>query len=78
MTIEEQINKLYFQETEFALENIDVCQFSSDFTSNICDILSKFGIEDEDFASNIDSLMRIASSFFTIGTLYLIDKLRKG
>ena len=78
MTLEEQINKLFSQEQEFALDNIDVCQCASDLTSNICDILAKFGIEDEDVASNIDSLMRIASSFFTLGTLYFIDQLRKG
>lgn len=78
MTVEEQISKLFFQETEFALNNIDECQITSNFTSNIHDILAKFGIEDEDVASNIDSLIRIASSFFTLGTLYFVDQLRKG
>ena len=78
MTIGEQINKLYFQETESALNNIDECQITDNFVSNICDVLLKFDIDDEDLGSNIESLMRIASSFFTLGTLYFIDQLRKG
>lgn len=78
MTVEEQISKLFCQEKQFSFDNINECQCTDDLTSNICDILAKFGIEDEDFASRIDSLMRIASSFFTIGTLYYIDQLRKG
>lgn len=76
MTTEEQINELYFQEKQFALKNIDECQIFD--TSNIGEILAKLGVEDENFASKIDCLMRIASSFFTLGTLYFIDELRKG
>lgn len=78
MTIEERINKLYLQETKFALNNIDECQITANFVSKICDVLLKFDIDDEDVGSNIESLMRIASSFFTLGTLFFIDQLRKG
>lgn len=78
MKIEEQINSKFFQESELAFKNIDECHFSIDLTDNIFNILGKIGIEDEDLACNIDSLMRLASSFFALGTLYYIDQLRKG
>lgn len=77
MTIEEQINSKFLQESEITFKNIDGCHFSVDLTYNICHILEKIGIEDEDLACNIDSLIRLDSSFFAIGTLYYIDQLRK-